>query len=271
MRLTSLLIAFIFDSVLHFKIGSSFFLLFISFIPNNWVIDKVPHLTSLLPSVMLLVCTESITSSASLIFLFSFTLILFRFWGFGKLSFFISSKNFSSMFCLSTVSILPQFINEFAFSSPLTSFSSFCVICCFVNCCIGSVLARFCYSYSASKLFLLLSSTSVVAVVTVYLSFKSFALDHTTFALLLETTPFLSKKHAISILLHLADFDSCMSLRKYYLIIRLKLVKKSSMPNPVKCLGYIKCYNSSILISVKSPSNSIRNNCRKILELIKKT
>ena len=46
--------------------------------------------------------------------------------------------------------------------------------------------------------------------------------------------------------------------------IRLKFVKKTSMPNPVKSLGYIKCYSSSSPRPVKSPSNSIRYNCHKI-------
>ena len=59
-----------------------------------------------------------------------------------------------------------------------------------------------------------------VIVVTANLSFESFALDHTTFALLLETTLVLSKKHAISVYIfqHLADFDSSMSLHKFYLM-----------------------------------------------------
>ena len=52
------------------------------------------------------------------------------------------------------------------------------------------------------------------------LSFESFALDHKTVALLLQTTLFLSKKQAISVytLSHLADFDGSMSLQKYYLV-----------------------------------------------------
>ena len=51
------------------------------------------------------------------------------------------------------------------------------------------------------------------------LSFESFVLDRTTFALLFKTTLFLSKKHRISvyILSHLTGFDSSMSLHKYYL------------------------------------------------------
>ena len=69
MRLTSLWSAIIFDTILIFQNGSrSSFLFYISFIPNNWIITSVPHLTSLLSSVMLLVCTESITSSTSLVF-----------------------------------------------------------------------------------------------------------------------------------------------------------------------------------------------------------
>ena len=46
--------------------------------------------------------------------------------------------------------------------------------------------------------------------------------------------------------------------------IRVKFLKKTSMPNPVKSFGYIKCYSSSSPKSVKSPSNSIRYNCQKI-------
>ena len=45
--------------------------------------------------------------------------------------------------------------------------------------------------------------------------------------------------------------------------VRLKFVKKISMPNPVKSLGYIKCYSLSSPRPIKSPSNSIRYNCHK--------
>ena len=63
--------------------------------------------------------------------------------------------------------------------------------------------------------------------------------------------------------------------------IRLTFVKKTCVPNPVKSLGYIKCYFSSSPRPVKSPSNSIRYNCEKtcswsrrpktMLEIRKKT
>ena len=46
--------------------------------------------------------------------------------------------------------------------------------------------------------------------------------------------------------------------------IKVKFLKKTSMPNPVKGLGYIKCHNSSSPRLVKSPSNSIRCNRKKI-------
>ena len=46
--------------------------------------------------------------------------------------------------------------------------------------------------------------------------------------------------------------------------IRLKFVKKTSMSNPVKSLGYIKCHSLSSPRLVKSPSNSVRYNCEKI-------
>ena len=41
-------------------------------------------------------------------------------------------------------------------------------------------------------------------------------------------------------------------------------MKKTSMSNPVKSLGYIKCYSSSSPRPVKTSSNSIRYNCQKI-------
>ena len=41
-------------------------------------------------------------------------------------------------------------------------------------------------------------------------------------------------------------------------------MKKTSMPNPAKSLGYIKCHSSSSPRPVKSSSNSIRYNCDKI-------
>ena len=46
--------------------------------------------------------------------------------------------------------------------------------------------------------------------------------------------------------------------------IRLKFVKKTNMPNPVKSLGYIKCFSSSSPRLVKSTSNFTRYNCKKI-------
>ena len=41
-------------------------------------------------------------------------------------------------------------------------------------------------------------------------------------------------------------------------------MKKTSMPNPVKNLGYIKCYSLSNPRTVKSPSNSMNYNYQKI-------
>ena len=62
--------------------------------------------------------------------------------------------------------------------------------------------------------------------------------------------------------------QSCLLLRKEEIrpniwpeIPWLKFVKKTTMPNPVKTLGYIKSYISSSPRPVKSPSNSIRYNC----------
>ena len=46
--------------------------------------------------------------------------------------------------------------------------------------------------------------------------------------------------------------------------IGLRFVKKTSIPNPVKSLKYIKCYSSSSPRLIKSPSNSTRYNCQKI-------
>ena len=45
---------------------------------------------------------------------------------------------------------------------------------------------------------------------------------------------------------------------------RLKFVKKTSLPNPVECLGYIKCRSSSGPRTIKHPSNSIRYNYKSI-------
>ena len=39
---------------------------------------------------------------------------------------------------------------------------------------------------------------------------------------------------------------------------------KTSMPNPVGSLGYIKCYNSRSPRSIKRTGNSVRYNCQKI-------
>ena len=46
--------------------------------------------------------------------------------------------------------------------------------------------------------------------------------------------------------------------------IRFEFVKKTSIPNSVKSLGYIKGYSSGSLRSIKSPSNPIRYNYQKI-------
>ena len=52
--------------------------------------------------------------------------------------------------------------------------------------------------------------------------------------------------------------------------VRLEFVEKTSMPNPVKSLGYIKCYSSSSSRPIKSPSNSIRCNCKKICSWLRR-
>ena len=44
----------------------------------------------------------------------------------------------------------------------------------------------------------------------------------------------------------------------------LSLCEKTSMSNPVKSLGYIKCYSLSSHRSIQSTSNCIRYNCYKI-------
>ena len=46
--------------------------------------------------------------------------------------------------------------------------------------------------------------------------------------------------------------------------VRLKFVKKTSMPNPVKSFEYIKCYRLRSPRPVKSSCNSIRYNYKKI-------
>ena len=40
--------------------------------------------------------------------------------------------------------------------------------------------------------------------------------------------------------------------------VRLKFVKKTSLSNPVKNLGYIKCYSSGSPKLVKSPRNFLK-------------
>ena len=49
-----------------------------------------------------------------------------------------------------------------------------------------------------------------------------------------------------------------------WISVILRFVKKTIMPNPVKSLAYVNSYSSSSPRTVKSPSNSIRYNCRKI-------
>ena len=99
----------IFAEFIYILLNSSFpewffFLLVFHFfffiiIPKDWLITNSPDLTSWLSSTMLLFCTLSITSTTSLVFSVNLTLsIHLRLWGFGKLSFFISSTIFSSKF-----------------------------------------------------------------------------------------------------------------------------------------------------------------------------
>ena len=45
-------------------------------------------------------------------------------------------------------------------------------------------------------------------------------------------------------------------------------MKETSMPNPVKIFGYIKCHSSSSSRPVKSPSSSIRYNCADLLTVV---
>ena len=52
--------------------------------------------------------------------------------------------------------------------------------------------------------------------------------------------------------------------------IRLKFLKKTHMLNPIKNFEYIKCYSSSSLAPVKSPSNSIRYICQKICSWLRR-
>ena len=53
--------------------------------------------------------------------------------------------------------------------------------------------------------------------------------------------------------------------------IRLQDVKKTSMPNFVESLGYIKCCSSSNPRPVKVPSNPIRHNCQKIFSWLRRS
>ena len=51
--------------------------------------------------------------------------------------------------------------------------------------------------------------------------------------------------------------------------IRVNFVKKTSIPNPVESLGYIKCYSLSSSRPIKSPSNFMQ--LSKDLQLFEKT
>ena len=53
-------------------------------------------------------------------------------------------------------------------------------------------------------------------------------------------------------------------------LIRIKFVKKTSMPNSVESLGYIKCYSLSSPRPVKIPCNCIRHNCEKICSWLRR-
>ena len=134
MRLTFLGSGFIFNSILPFQNGSSFFLFLISFTPNNWVISNAPHLTSVLSSVMLVVC--NVTSVMSL---YQFFL------GFGSLASFLSSLT-QKFFQVWFVSLLCQYCRNLSIVLNflhLSLSSSFCAICSSVTFCIGSVLFSF--------------------------------------------------------------------------------------------------------------------------------
>ena len=52
--------------------------------------------------------------------------------------------------------------------------------------------------------------------------------------------------------------------------IRLKFVKKTSMPNAAKIEGYIKFYSLSSPINVKTLSNAVRKNCLKICSWLRR-
>ena len=192
----------------------------------NWVITNAAHLMSLLSSVMLLVCTQSITSFTSLVLQYqsinsSYVLRVWQVIFVHQLNCFF--KYFSFLYCVNIVELInfelikvlnfphpslrPPHSVQYVVLSPIVQVQSLFSFALFVE------FQH--YSYH----FLQVSLSPLIAVVTANLSFESFALDQTTFALLLEVTLSLSKKHVISvyILSHLADFDSRMSLLKYYL------------------------------------------------------
>ena len=51
---------------------------------------------------------------------------------------------------------------------------------------------------------------------------------------------------------------------------RLDFIKKISVPNPVKIVGYIKCYTLNSPRPIKIPKNFIRCNCQKIFGWIRR-
>ena len=107
---------------------------------------------------------KSINSWTCLLFSFNIILsVLLSFLQFGKLPFFISSTIFPSMFCFSTVSILPYLINSSAISSPLLSSSSSSAICHSVTCFIGAKPMRLYSSWWASTLLSLLSTSLLIS------------------------------------------------------------------------------------------------------------
>ena len=52
--------------------------------------------------------------------------------------------------------------------------------------------------------------------------------------------------------------------RKFWNSVRVKFVKKTSLPNPVKSFGIVKCYSSSSPIPIKNHCNPATYNCEKI-------
>ena len=141
---------------------------------------------------------QCLTLSISSVFSFNVILsILFKFWGFGKLSFSNSSTIFPSIFCFSIVSILT--LCNMLFFHLLFRFSVYSVLLLLLSFHIVEL-------HHFPQVFL----SPLIVVVTANRSYESFALDHKASTLQLQTNLFLSRKFATFayIFSHLAGLNN---------------------------------------------------------------